>query len=99
VRKLEQQIGTVCRKVARKIAEGRTEKIVITPRSFMSFWWDQGAGRHGDCRATKRAASCGARVDACGGDILFIEAQDEGQRRVQHHRQIGDVMKNRCRRR
>ena len=30
VRKLEQQIGTVCRKLARKIAEGRTEKLVIT---------------------------------------------------------------------
>src|SRR4051812_42934137 len=31
VRKLEQQIGTVCRKLARRIAEGKTEKLVVTP--------------------------------------------------------------------
>src|SRR5437660_3109973 len=31
VRKLEQQIGTVCRKVASRIADGNNEKVVITP--------------------------------------------------------------------
>src|SRR5579863_3780187 len=30
VRKLEQQIGTICRKLARRIAEGKADKLVIT---------------------------------------------------------------------
>ena len=37
VRKLEQQIGTVCRKLARKIAEGRMDKLVITPEIVHEF--------------------------------------------------------------
>ncbi len=37
VRKLEQQIGTVCRKVARKIAEGATQKVLITPEIVHEF--------------------------------------------------------------
>ena len=37
VRKLEQQIGTICRKLARRIAEGQTEKLVITPEIIHEF--------------------------------------------------------------
>src|SRR5271166_1959356 len=37
VRKLEQQIGTVCRKLARRIAEGQTEKLVITNEVILEF--------------------------------------------------------------
>jgi ATP-dependent Lon protease len=32
VRNLEQLIGTVCRKQARRIAEGKTEKLVVRLR-------------------------------------------------------------------
>jgi ATP-dependent Lon protease len=31
VRSLERTIGTICRKQARRIAEGKTDKLVVTP--------------------------------------------------------------------
>ena len=37
VRKLEQQIGTICRKLARRIAEGKPDKLVITPEVIHEF--------------------------------------------------------------
>ena len=37
VRKLEQWIGTVCRKQARRIAEGLTDKLVVTPAVIQEF--------------------------------------------------------------
>jgi ATP-dependent Lon protease len=37
VRKLEQQIGTLCRKQARRIAEGNTEKLVVTREVIQEF--------------------------------------------------------------
>ena len=52
VRKLEQVIGTVCRKQARRIAEGKTEKLVVD-RAIDSgvSGRHQGARGHGDRRA------------------------------------------------
>ncbi len=37
VRGLERNIGTICRKQARRIAEGRTEKLVVTPEVVQEF--------------------------------------------------------------
>ena len=40
VRNLERKIATVCRKQARRIAEGKTEKLVVTPElcSITTCW-------------------------------------------------------------
>src|SRR5206468_10317929 len=37
VRNLERNIGTICRKQARRIAEGRDEKLVVTPEIVTEF--------------------------------------------------------------
>ena len=37
VRRLEQLIGTVCRKTARRVAEGLTEKLIVTPDVVHEF--------------------------------------------------------------
>jgi len=37
VRKLEQTIGTVCRKQARRVVEGHTEKLVVTKETLKEF--------------------------------------------------------------
>jgi ATP-dependent Lon protease len=96
VRKLEQQIGTVCRKVARKIAEGQTEKIVITPEIVHEFLG--GIKVRVDTEIAERTKRAGVAVGLAwtpaGGDVLFIEANKmKGKGGFTITGQIGDVMK------
>ena len=88
VRKLEQLIGTVCRKVARRIAEGNTAKVVVTPRGRARVpGRHQGSRRHGDRGAHQASRRCcRSRMDAgrrrCA---LHRSQQDEGQGRIHDH--------------
>jgi ATP-dependent Lon protease len=96
VRKLEQQIGTVCRKLARKIAEGRTEKLVITPEIIHEFLG--GIKVRVDTEIAERTKRAGVAVGLAwtpaGGDVLFIEANKmRGKGGFTMTGQIGDVMK------
>ena len=96
VRKLEQQIGTVCRKLARKIAEGRTDKLVITPEIIHEFLG--GIKVRVDTEIAERTSRTGVVVGLAwtpaGGDILFIEANKmKGKGGFNITGQIGDVMK------
>jgi ATP-dependent Lon protease len=96
VRKLEQQIGTVCRKVARKIAEGHTEKVVITPEIVHEFLG--GIKVRVDTEIAERTKRAGVAVGLAwtpaGGDVLFIEANKmKGKGGFTITGQIGDVMK------
>ena len=96
VRKLEQQIGTVCRKIARKIAEGRTEKLVVTPEIIHEFLG--GIKVRVDTEIAERTKRAGVVVGLAwtpaGGDILFIEANKmKGKGGFNITGQIGDVMK------
>src|SRR5271155_4444531 len=96
VRKLEQQIGTVCRKVARKIAEGATQKIVITPEIVHEFLG--GIKVRVDTEIAERTKRAGVAVGLAwtpaGGDVLFIEANRmKGKGGFTITGQIGDVMK------
>ena len=96
VRKLEQQIGTVIRKLARKIAEGRTEKLVITATEIHEFLG--GIKVRVDTEIAERTRRPGVVVGLAwtpaGGDILFIEANKmKGKGGFNITGQIGDVMK------
>ena len=96
VRKLEQQIGTVCRKLARKIAEGRTEPLTITSTVVHDFLG--GIKVRVDTEIAERTKRAGVVVGLAwtpaGGDILFIEANKmKGKGGFNITGQIGDVMK------
>ncbi|HUZ94318.1 MAG TPA: endopeptidase La [Edaphobacter sp.] len=96
VRKLEQLIGTVCRKVARRVAEGKTEKVVITPEMVHEFLG--GIKVRVDTEIAERTKRPGVAVGLAwtpaGGDILFIEANRmKGKGGFTITGQIGDVMK------
>jgi ATP-dependent Lon protease len=96
VRKLEQQIGTVCRKVARRIAEGKTEKVVVTPEVVHEFLG--GIKVRVDTEIATRTKRAGVAVGLAwtpaGGDVLFIEANKmKGKGGFTITGQIGDVMK------
>ena len=96
VRKLEQLIGTVCRKVARRIAGGETAKVVITPELVHEFLG--GIKVRVDTEIAERTKRSGVAVGLAwtpaGGDVLFIEANKmKGKGGFTMTGQIGDVMK------
>jgi ATP-dependent Lon protease len=75
VRNLEREIATVCRKQARRIAEGSTEKLVVTPETLEA---DLGVPRFRlDVELIERTRQPGVAVGLAwtptGGDVLFIE--------------------------
>jgi ATP-dependent Lon protease len=95
VRKLEQQIGTLCRKQARRIAEGNTDKLVITREVIQEFLG--GIKVRVDTEIAERTKRAGVAVGLAwtpaGGDILFIEANRmKGKGGFTMTGQIGEVM-------
>ena len=101
VRRLEQLIGTVCRKTARRVAEGaidpaKGEKLVITPEIVHEFLG--GIKVRVDTEIAERTKRPGVAVGLAwtpvGGDVLFIEANKmKGKGHFSMTGQLGDVMK------
>ncbi len=95
VRNLEREIASVCRKVARRRAEGQTEALRITPDVVTSFL---GVPRFELEEVEERTRVPGVAIGLAwtpaGGDILFIEAtRMKGARTLTLTGQLGDVMK------
>jgi ATP-dependent Lon protease len=95
VRKLEQLLGTVCRKQARRIAEGRTEKLIVTKEIIHEFLG--GIKVRVDTEIAERTKRAGVAVGLAwtpaGGDVLFIEANRmKGKGGFTMTGQIGEVM-------
>jgi ATP-dependent Lon protease len=95
VRKLEQLIGTVCRKQARRIAEGRTEKLIVSKEIIHEFLG--GIKVRVDTEIAERTKRAGVAVGLAwtpaGGDVLFIEANKmKGKGGFTMTGQIGEVM-------
>src|SRR5262249_20497065 len=95
VRNLERLIGTVARKQARRIAEGKPEKLVVTEEIIHDFL---GAIKiRVDTEIAERTKRPGVAVGLAwtpaGGDILFIEANKmKGKGGFTMTGQLGQVM-------
>jgi len=95
VRKLEQLIGTVCRKQARRIAEGKTGKLIVNRAVIQEFLG--GIKVRVDTELAERTRRAGVAVGLAwtpaGGDVLFIEANRmKGKGGFKMTGQIGEVM-------
>jgi ATP-dependent Lon protease len=95
VRSLEREIASVCRKVARRRAEGQTEPAHVTPDAITGFL---GTPRFEyeelEERTRVPGVATGLAWTPAGGDILFVEAtRMTGQHTLTLTGQLGDVMK------
>jgi ATP-dependent Lon protease len=95
VRKLEQVLGTVCRKQARRVVEGKTDKLVVTKAVLKEFLG--GIQVRVETEVAERVKRPGVAVGLAwtpaGGDILFIEANKmKGNGGFRMTGQIGEVM-------
>jgi ATP-dependent Lon protease len=94
VRNLEREIGTVFRKVARKIAENPRFKARVTPANLADYLSKPRFYNEVRKRVASIGVATGMAWTPVGGDILFIETQAmPGTGKLVLTGQLGDVMK------
>ena len=99
VRNLEREIGALCRKVARRHAEGTVDPVEIVPDTVTEML---GAPRFEDEEVAERTKNPGVALGLAwtptGGEVLFVEASrmpGSGSLTLTGH--LGDVMKESAR--
>jgi len=95
VRNLEREIGSLCRKVAKQIAEGRETPISVTAEQLPEYLGRQRFFAEAAERIDRPGIATGLTWTPVGGEIIFIETAampgKEGQLTLTG--QLGDVMK------
>ena len=95
VRNLEREIATLVRKQARRLAEGKTEKHVVTPEVIREALGVPKVRieKEVEERVTKPGVSVGLVWTPAGGDIVFIEASKmRGGKQFTMTGHLGEVM-------
>jgi ATP-dependent Lon protease len=95
VRNLERELGTLVRKQARRLAEGKTDKLIVTPEVIREVLGI--AKVHQEKEVEERVQQPGVSVGLVwtpvGGDIVFIEASKmRGGKTLTMTGHLGDVM-------
>ncbi len=93
VRNMERQIGTICRKVAIKVAEGATEPAHIDAEGVVEFLGPRKFFEEIAERTSIPGVATGLAWTPVGGSILFVEAaQMPGGKGFTLTGQLGEVM-------
>jgi ATP-dependent Lon protease len=95
VRNLERQIGTVCRKVARQVAEGKAKgKVRVSGKKARELLGRRRVFAEQRRRTKVPGVATGLAWTPAGGDVLFIEATAmPGSGKLTITGQLGEVMK------
>jgi len=93
VRNLERELGTICRKVARKVAEGKKTVTRVRAQSVSDYLGPIRFYSELAQREQEVGVVTGMSATAYGGEILFIEAtRMPGDGKLRLTGQMGDVM-------
>jgi ATP-dependent Lon protease len=95
VRNLERTIGTICRKQARRLAEGKHEKLIVNKETIQEFLGGIKIRSEGEIaeRTERPGVAVGLAWTPAGGDVLFVEANAmKGKGGFTMTGQIGQVM-------
>lgn len=94
LRNLEREIGNVCRKVARRIAEGYRRQIKVTPQMVATLLGAPKYLRDDELDKNEIGVVNGLAWTPVGGEVLHIEATTmPGKGGLALTGQLGDVMK------
>jgi ATP-dependent Lon protease len=94
LRNLEREIASICRKVARKVAEGRTELTRITRANVHSFLGAPKFLPEAEQEHHEIGVATGLAWTSAGGEILYVEASlSKGRGNLTLTGQLGEVMK------
>jgi ATP-dependent Lon protease len=93
VRQLERQLAAVCRKAARRIAEGETTKMSADEKLVHEWLGPRRFVADVRKRTSEPGVATGLAVTSVGGDVLFIEATAyPGKGKLTITGQLGEVM-------
>jgi ATP-dependent Lon protease len=94
VRNLEREIASVCRKVARKVAEGKKTLTVVTAQSIERYLGPPKIFKDQLLHKNQVGIVTGVAWTATGGEILFVEATKmPGKGGLSLTGSLGEVMK------
>ncbi len=94
LRNLERLVGTVCRKTARFVAEGRTGTTVVNAELVAKYLGPAVYSREDEQDKDEVGISTGLAWTSVGGEILYVEtATTRGRGGMLLTGQLGDVMK------
>ena len=95
VRNLEREIGSLCRKVARQISEGKSTPIHVSAKEISEYLGRQRFFQEAAERIDRPGIATGLTWTPVGGEIIFIEAASMPGKENQLilTGQLGDVMK------
>jgi ATP-dependent Lon protease len=94
LRQLEREIGSICRKVARRIGEGRKGIVRVSLRNLHEFLGAPKITPEEVLKKDQIGVATGLAWTAVGGDVLFIEAlRIKGNGKLVLTGQIGEIMR------
>ncbi len=98
LRELERKLDTICRKIARKIAEGQKGRFTITRRNLTQYLGPPQYYPELDQEESQVGLATGLAWTEVGGEILYIEISlFPGKGEFQVTGQIGEVMQESAR--
>jgi ATP-dependent Lon protease len=94
LRNLERKIAGVCRKVAKAVAQGRKERVVVSGANVRKYLGPIRFFSEQAERTQEPGVAVGLAWTPAGGEILFIEAKSmRGKKGLTLTGQLGNVMK------
>jgi len=94
LRNLERLVATLCRKTARLVAEGKTEKTVVDTDLVSKFLGPAPFTREDEQEKDEIGIATGLAWTSVGGEILYVETTTmKGKGGIILTGQLGDVMK------
>ncbi len=94
LRNLERTIGAVCRKVARRFAEGREKPVRVIASRLESYLGPEPVSREDMQKVDQVGVATGLAWTESGGDVLFVEATTmPGKGRLILTGHLGEIMK------
>jgi ATP-dependent Lon protease len=94
LRNLERHVATLCRKTARQVAEGKTQKTVVDRELAYKFLGPAPFLREDEQERDEVGIATGLAWTSVGGEILYVETTTmKGKGGILLTGQLGDVMK------
>ncbi|MCY0864553.1 MAG: endopeptidase La [Sulfobacillus sp.] len=98
VRELERSLATICRKAAREIVQGKTQKVVVTSQRLVRYLGAPRIRLESAEMTQQTGVVTGLAVTEAGGDILSIEVTTmPGKGQLTLTGQLGEVMQESAR--
>lgn len=94
LRNLERAIGTICRKTAKRVAEGNEEKVIVNKDSVTKMLGPPSFNREDEQDKDEIGIATGLAWTQFGGEVLYVECTTmKGKGGITLTGQLGDVMR------